>query len=168
MSFEVLEEMQTDDPALLIERERFYYDKLSPQYNQMRPDFVPTFNPTPEERLAISKKYSGEGNPFYGKKHTLEAKKKISEKAKERIGDKNPFYGKKHSDESKKKMSKASSVKVIGTDFQGNEFIFNSAKEAGEYCRELGLTKSKTPNSDIIKVCKGKKETAFKFYWRYG
>lgn len=168
MYFEVLEEMQTDDPALLIEREKFYYDKFSPQYNQMRPDFVPTFNPTPEQRLAISIKHSGEGNPFHGKKHTLETKKKMSEKAKERTGDKNPFYGKRHSEKSKEKISKAKSIKVVGTDFQGNDFIFNSAKEAGEYCKKLGLTKSKSPNSDIIKVCKGKKRKAFKFYWRYG
>ena len=74
---------------------------------------------------------SGEGNPMYGKKHTIDTKIKISEsmtglkhsdevnKKKGRSGSDNsrygvkiekenhPMYGKKHSEETKDKMSKA-------------------------------------------------------------
>lgn len=45
---------------------------------------------TDDERQKRSEKYSGDGNPMYGK---------------HRYGDKNPMYGKKHSEESKNKMS---------------------------------------------------------------
>lgn len=79
----------------------------------------------------IGKKYSAEINakkgkqgsdhPMYGKHHTEETKRKISEsnigrtqseEARKKIsdatrGEKNPFYGKTHSEESKRKMSEA-------------------------------------------------------------
>ena len=50
-------------------------------------------------------KIRGEKNYFYGKKHTEEVKKMLSEKAKLRIGDKNHFYGKKHTEETKRKIA---------------------------------------------------------------
>lgn len=61
--------------------------------------------------------FPGEKNPFYGKKHTQESKKKMSEMKKGKYkGDKNPMFGKKrpdlsernrkgHSLEARKKMS---------------------------------------------------------------
>ena len=152
--FEVLENTFTDDPAILIEREQFFYDTLHPEYNQMRPDFVPSFHPTEGQKKEISEKYKGEGNPFYGKTHTEETNKKLSELAKNKTGEKNPFYGKHHTEAVKQKLSEIQSKKVIATDTNGEEYFFNSAKEAGEWCRALGLTKSKTPNSDILKICK--------------
>lgn len=47
----------------------------------------------------------GERNSFYGKKHTDETKRKISEIAKKRTGSLNHFYGKKHTKETKRKIS---------------------------------------------------------------
>ena len=47
---------------------------------------------------------SGENHPRYGKKHSDETKKKMSEANK---GEKNPMYGKTPRDETKKKLSKA-------------------------------------------------------------
>lgn len=46
----------------------------------------------------------GEANGNYGKKMSLENRRKMSEFAKSRIGDKNPFYGKKHSSETRLMM----------------------------------------------------------------
>lgn len=40
------------------------------------------FDPPPALREAYSKKYSGEGNPFYGKKHSEETRAKFSERQK--------------------------------------------------------------------------------------
>lgn len=55
----------------------------------------------------VSLRVSGEGNPFYGKKHTDVSKQKMSNKAKDRTGDKNSFYGKNHRDDSKTKIAKS-------------------------------------------------------------
>ena len=62
-----------------------------------------------ETRKKISESLSGENHPdcfgknnnFYGKKHTPESRKKMSEA---QSGENNGFYGKHHSDESKKKI----------------------------------------------------------------
>ena len=58
---------------------------------------------------------SGEKNPNYGKHHTDEHKRKISEKV---AGEKNPNYGKKMSDEQKQKISKANSGKKRSEEFK--------------------------------------------------
>ena len=44
-------------------------------------------------------KLLGEDNPFYGKTHSVEMKKKFSEYAKSRVGDKNPRWNSKLTDE---------------------------------------------------------------------
>jgi len=54
----------------------------------------------------MSQKFSGKGNPFYGKHHSEETKEKISQSRKGKTaGEKHPMYGKKHSEESLKKIS---------------------------------------------------------------
>lgn len=67
---------------------------------------------TPEWRAkhskAVSAAISGEKNPFYGKAHSEESKRKMSEATVgKQAGEKNPFYGKTHSEESKRKISEA-------------------------------------------------------------
>lgn len=80
-----------------------------------------------EQRAAV-RDLKGNKNPMYGKKHTEETKKKISElntgvsrgvgrklspshvkkiseKAKQRTGDKNPFFGRSHSPETRRIIS---------------------------------------------------------------
>ncbi len=49
-------------------------------------------------------KNKGENNPFYGKKHSEETKKIISEINKTHTGENNHFYGKNHTEESKEKI----------------------------------------------------------------
>lgn len=63
---------------------------------------------TDETKQHMSKKNSGEGNPFYGKSHSLEVKKKISEANK---GENHPNFGKHLSEETCNKISKANTGK---------------------------------------------------------
>lgn len=91
-----------------------------------------------ERRKLISEAIKGENNPFYGKYHTEEAKKKISEKQKEIWSDKsrrekqsqtikkivqgenNPFYGKHHTEEAKHKNSIATRERNLGRHWYNN------------------------------------------------
>ena len=57
---------------------------------------------SPETKEKQSKAMMGEKNPFFGKTHTLEAKKKMGHP-----GEKHPFFGKTHTPEAKEKQSKA-------------------------------------------------------------
>ncbi len=70
------------------------------------------------EKLLEKKDMSGENSPRYGKHHTEEAKKKISEANKGNnkgmIGSNHPFYGKHHTEETKKKISKSLQGKFVG------------------------------------------------------
>lgn len=131
-----------------------------------------------KQRLWLIEYYKTHPNPFKGKKHSVEAKKKLSEYAKLRTGEKGSFYGKKHTDKAKKamsacaklrtgeknhffgkvhneftkrKISEANSVPVLQIDAKTNEVIraFSSAIEAG---KSLGNPRL---NSEIVKCCKG-------------
>lgn len=61
------------------------------------------------QKMSIAKqgKYLGKDNPFYGKHHTLETKKHLSDIHHDVNGENNPMYNKKHTFYSKIKMSKA-------------------------------------------------------------
>ena len=55
-------------------------------------------------------------------------------------------------------------------DLAGNYIqTFDSAIEAGQWVVERGLSKSKHPNHDIAKCCKGvrNKKRAFGYIWKY-
>lgn len=60
---------------------------------------------TEETREKIRQNTAGESNPMYGKKHSEETKKLISEKASQRVGELNHFYGKNHTEETKRELS---------------------------------------------------------------
>ena len=110
-----------------------------------------------EHRALMSKIMSGEGNPFYGKHHTEETKKKISESRKgKHSGEEHHFYGKHHTEEELKKMSEnrrnkgGKQVICLNT-----KEIFNTANEAARWC---GLSNG----SGINQVCHGQRKTAGK------
>jgi len=69
---------------------------------------------TKEHNIKISKAITGENNPFYGKNHSLETRKKIQEKRKFQVFSEETrkkisagLTGRKYSDESIKKMSES-------------------------------------------------------------
>ena len=117
----------------------------------------------------MSKKFSGQKNPFYGKHHSEETKKKISQNRKGKaVGKDHPMYGKKHSKETLDKMSKnrqgkgGKKILCINT---GK--IFNCMMDAARWC---GLKNA----SSISRCCLGKSltagkhpETQEKLKWRY-
>lgn len=75
----------------------------------------------------LSENFEGSKNPFYGKKHTEESRKKISENHADFSGENHPMYGKRHSEETREKMRnrrfhllcKSCGVSFIGT--SGNQ-----------------------------------------------
>lgn len=70
----------------------------------------------------------GKDNSFYGKKHTLESRKLISENLKGKLsGKKNPFYGKKHSPESINKIVECRDLDVESNITFRNGFIDKSS-----------------------------------------
>lgn len=84
----------------------------------------------------MSKKFSGENNPFYGKHHSEETKKKISNSMTGKFsGENHPFYGKHHNEESLQKISKnrqskgGKKVKCINT---GE--VFDTMMDAARWC----------------------------------
>lgn len=67
------------------------------------------FSPAQRRRMSERKKreYIGPGNPFFGKHHARETRRRIGELAAKRFADptKNPFFRRRHSAASKAKMS---------------------------------------------------------------
>ena len=99
-----------------------------------------------KKALKNRRTYKGSENPNYGKHHTEEARRKISEARK----------GKKISEEARKKKSKP----IIQLTLD-NKFIkeWDSITEAAH---SVGCDKSL-----IMRVCQGKKKTAKGFHWKY-
>lgn len=116
-SFLILEEC---DVKLLDSAETFWINFLG-TYNKgynLTPggDFCPMRIPEIAKKVSGDKngmynvKKYGKDNPFYGKKHSEEAKIKMS---KAKSGKNHPNYGKKRSEETKRKISKANSGKKL-------------------------------------------------------
>lgn len=116
-----------------------------------------------KEKIRKSKKgkCTGEKNSFYGKKHSIETKKKISEK------NKNNKYclGRFMSKETRKKIGNANRwhriLAVKCYDLNGN--FIKEYRSIGEAGRSL----NKKHYSAISAVCKGKRKTAFGYIWKY-
>lgn len=105
--------------------------------------------------------FSGKNNPHYGKSHSEETRKRISQTKKEKYSKENhPMYGKNHSIKAKLKMSDAKGVKVNMYDLKEN-FIksFNSIAKAS--------TQMNIDRSCISMCCRGKLKTSGGYIWKY-
>lgn len=130
---------------------------------------------TPEEyeqaKIAFMKFNVGKNAPMYGKKHTEETKRKISEMGKGKmVGENNPMYGKrgkdcpfyglKRSDDTRKKLSESRKIhrSVCQYNKQGNLLkIFDTEYDA---CEEIGMSISS------LRDCLRKPwHTAKGYYW---
>ena len=159
-----------------------YYNSTNPKFGYNKANGGSSVGKhTEETKNILSKKAkkrleNPENNPMYGKHHTEEAKKKISEKAtgrghskeakqkmsEQRAGEKNVMYGKTHTQEAKEKIAKATSkpVRCIETGI-----VYPSALEAK---RQIGAD-----NSMIHRYLKGKAGYAgrlsdgTKLHWEY-
>lgn len=101
-----------------------------------------------KQKMSISKSeaYKGEGNPFYGKKHSEESKAKMSRSRKGRV----------LSEEWKEKIGKAQRKKVINLD---TDEVFDSVKSAAEHYN--------LKDTHIVRVCKGKRKKTGNYRWSY-
>ena len=93
-------------------------------------------------------KYTGAENHFYGKHHTEESRRKMSESRKGRVID----------DEWRQHLSEASTVKRQVQNLDTGE-IFDSVKKAAESC---GVA-----STNITRACKGKTKTSGGYRWKY-
>ena len=102
--------------------------------------------------------FSGEKHPMFGKHHSEESKKKISEV---NTGEKHPMFGRHHSEESKKRLAESKGVNGILQFSKDGEFIaeYPSAHEAE---RQTGCNPS-----SICKCCKGKLKSTGGYIWEY-
>ena len=136
-----------------------------------------------DDRVEAGKKLTGVNNPMFGKKHSEETRKKMSDAHR---GENNHNYGKPRSEEVRRKISIAKKRRYAamtdGERERHNEIIRKSREHLkkpvlqytldGEFIKEwdslmqiertLGYY-----NSNISACCKGKLKTCHGFLWRY-
>lgn len=92
-----------------------YYKKTTKCYNMTDGgEGCLGYIPTGETLKKLSESHKGLISGNKGNKYSEETRKKMSDKKKKLTGEKNPFYGRKHSPESLKKMSDAKKGKYAG------------------------------------------------------
>lgn len=110
-----LEEANEMEKELILKYHTCVYDKECNGYNMTfggdegsRGKII-----TEETKQKMSIAHLGENNHFYGKRHSDETRKLLSEQRKgKRLKEENPFYGKKHSQETKALLSKLASKRI--------------------------------------------------------
>ena len=131
-TYKVLEYCDVDK---LDEREQYYielYDTMNNGYNSDTGGHL-------NRKLSneARQKFSGSGNPFYGKHHTEEQKRKLSELIK---GENNYFYGKHHTEEQKRKLSEAMKGRYVGEKNPNSKAVIQLSKN-GEFIAEFSTMK---------------------------
>ena len=128
-----LEIVELCNHDILLERERYYQEIYDSVENGLNCFLTSTESKkmvwSKESITNMSENQMGEKNSFYGKKHSIESIKKISNSSK---GSNNPNYGGKlHTDDYIKKQIESNSkihLKVIDTE-TGEIMFFNNSKE---------------------------------------
>lgn len=111
----IIEEVPAGEDILA--REQYWIDLLKSSEREFGYNMSPTAGTTAgfQWSEASKEKIRGEGHPFYGKQHSDESRKKMSETLKGlRAGESHPLFGKKHSDASRKKMSETKKGMFVG------------------------------------------------------
>jgi group I intron endonuclease len=123
---------KSEAKKLILEREQFYLNSLSPEYNILKTaGSLLGFNHSDDSLVKFKKAKEGENNPMFGKFHSKETKLKMSEIKK----------GKPITEQAKLKMSLANSKKVFifTSDSLSNEKtlfkIFDNFLEATEFLK---------------------------------
>ena len=110
---------------------------------------------SPETRAKMSEamtgKYDGENHPFFGKQHSDETKKKLSEA---RSGENHHFFGKKLSDEHKQKLSEAK-IGEKHNNFQGLVIGTNKNNQIIVFCGKTDMKSRGFNPSNISQVILG-------------
>ena len=150
---DILFEKLSEDEAKEKERELIY------QYNTTDKEFGYNltgggdgmFNPCDELRQKMRERQLGVNNYFYDRHY---------------LGEENPFYGRKHSMQSRELISKnhidvsgklnPRAIPVICVELDKR---YDTIMEAS---KDLGVD-----NSEIGKCCRGKRETAGGYHWKY-
>lgn len=142
----------------------------------------------PENHPMYGVRRYGESNPMYGKHHTEETRRKISEankgnpspnlgkkfseesKEKMRVakrgkydGENHPFYGKHHSEETKQKISNSKS----GYNAKNTKPIINIDTNKIYYSSIMASNDTNIDSSSILKCCKYKFKTVGGYNWKY-
>lgn len=113
---------------------------------------------TKERREAQRKRMLGENNYMFGK----------HQPGLHRFGSDNPFYGKHHSDETKKRIAESKDKKAVTMcDLNWREIqTFDSLHEAARYIRE-NTKFVKADHSFISKCVRNMHESAYGYKWKY-
>ena len=141
---------------------QYYSDKSNPFKGRMHTQ------ETKDKLSKIAKERSY--SPFKGKHWDEENRKRLSERGKLNVGEKNAFWGKTHTIEAKRKIGMLNSKAVVQIDPKTDEIlrVFNSAKEAGE---SFGKPRSNSEIIKVCKNYispSGRHyKTALGYKWRY-
>lgn len=112
-------------------------------------------------------RFKGEEHGMYGKHHTEETKRKLSETL---SGENNPFYGKKHTEETLQKIKESQTI-YRGKDHPNAKKIKQYTLE-GVFIREWDYIGEASKNlclseGAISQSCTTKKKRAGNYQWRY-
>lgn len=124
-------------------------------------------DPESTRRATETKKASGY---FDYRRDSTDWRQKISQSRLGRFTkNNNPFYGKHHSDEAKRMISDSNSKPILMIDLHTDEVImeFSSLIKATEYLLENNITSNKGANSRISKICRGIDKSAYGYKWKY-